>query len=245
MITPHVSCFNDRLKESRSFFRPRFRPGFTLIELLVVIAIIAILVALLLPAVQQAREAARRSQCKNNLKQWGLAIHNYHDTYMMFPSSGSDLNVNWGHSANVAILPYADQAALYNQWKFNVTNQADRGDSSFNAKLVAGKSFPWMLCPSSPLPTFIAPTGRQGDGWGSQMVGHYYGIAGASNTSTWTGAGNGLNAATTWNTAGSAYFSDKGLISAIGFQRMSGATDGLSNTLLVGELEAVSKHLNG
>lgn len=94
----------------------RARRGFTLIELLVVIAIIAILIALLLPAVQQAREAARRTQCKNNLKQLGLGLHNYHDTFRVFPYSwmlGGDLNANsWG----VMILPYLDQAPLYNQF---------------------------------------------------------------------------------------------------------------------------------
>ena len=97
--------------------------GFTLIELLVVIAIIAILIALLLPAVQQAREAARRSQCKNNLKQFGLALHNYHDTFNTFPpgyvfgrsapafnqSSIERSNWSWG----TFILPYIDQAPLY------------------------------------------------------------------------------------------------------------------------------------
>lgn len=102
------------------------RPAFTLIELLVVIAIIAILIALLLPAVQQAREAARRSQCKNNLKQIGLALHNYHDAHNVFPPAHIDNNfamntppgaadnnnaLGWG----TMILPYLDQAPLYNQ----------------------------------------------------------------------------------------------------------------------------------
>lgn len=103
------------------------RRGFTLIELLVVIAIIAILIALLLPAVQQAREAARRSSCKNNMKQLGLALHNYHDTHKIFPfgyntrdlgvvlppatdANSSDTWVGWG----TFILPYLDQASLYN-----------------------------------------------------------------------------------------------------------------------------------
>lgn len=105
------------------------RRGFTLIELLVVIAIIAVLIALLLPAVQQAREAARRSQCKNNLKQLGLALHNYHDSLNVFPpggvsqgdcgaytSAGRANSKVLNHSGWVMLLPYFDQAPLYNQW---------------------------------------------------------------------------------------------------------------------------------
>lgn len=85
--------------------------GFTLIELLVVISIIAILIALLLPAVQQAREAARRAQCKNNLKQIGLACHTYHDAFGQFPPGRiSATNASWG----IFILPYIDEKPLYN-----------------------------------------------------------------------------------------------------------------------------------
>ncbi len=109
--------------------RPRHR-GFTLIELLVVIAIIAILIALLLPAVQQAREAARRASCKNNMRQLGLALHNYHDTANTFPPGWISVDpatrrpsahdgltgVGWG----TMILPMIEQSNLYNRFNPNV-----------------------------------------------------------------------------------------------------------------------------
>ncbi|MBW3543701.1 MAG: DUF1559 domain-containing protein, partial [Planctomycetes bacterium] len=98
------------------------RRGFTLIELLVVIAIIAILIALLLPAVQQAREAARRSQCKNNMKQLALALFNYEETAGQFPITyANPPNGNNGRSTSwmVGILPYIDQAPLYNTFDFS------------------------------------------------------------------------------------------------------------------------------
>jgi prepilin-type N-terminal cleavage/methylation domain-containing protein len=114
------------------FSRPRRgRRAFTLIELLVVIAIIAILIALLLPAVQQAREAARRTQCRNNLKQLGLALHNYHDVYGVFTymKGGTgwprDCGGNWDRlSGFISLLPYMDEAPLYNQISSGDANAA-------------------------------------------------------------------------------------------------------------------------
>ena len=121
--------------------------GFTLIELLVVIAIIAILIALLLPAVQQARESARRSQCKNNLKQLGLAMHNYHDSYKAFQranySSVTTSTTGWqGFAGHVMLLPFMDRLALFKQINFKLDFW-----SGANATLKATK-LPGFLCPS-------------------------------------------------------------------------------------------------
>ncbi len=135
------------------------RRGFTLIELLVVIAIIAILIALLLPAVQQAREAARRAQCRNQLKQIGLALHNYHDTASVFPPgwvydpnrAAANAPTNcWGWSA--MILPHIDQAPLYNQLNLSVGFRGglDAAGNNSNAGLNGPEAtiLPAFRCPS-------------------------------------------------------------------------------------------------
>ena len=135
----------------------RPKSAFTLVELLVVIAIIGILIALLLPAVQAAREAARRMQCSNNLKQVGLALHQYASAYKVFPPGGlvginpDNGNTICGTSFWVCILPYVEQANI------NDPFEVSRGyipNSPSNKELLHNHVFPYMNCPSSTLPSF-------------------------------------------------------------------------------------------
>lgn len=128
--------------------RARVRCAFTLVELLVAIAIIGTLIALLLPAVQQAREAARRSQCANNLKQIGLALHNYHDVHRCFPAYNF-LVSNWPvyekHCGWVTnLLPYLEQTALYGSYDFNKSYCEPVNGPAVRTKLAV------MECPSTP-----------------------------------------------------------------------------------------------
>lgn len=231
------------------------RAGFTLIELLVVIAIIAILVAILLPAVQQAREAARRSQCKNNLKQIGLALQNYHDTYKQFPLgavytengppnyrgdsiTGAGDN-GWTNTWAVAIMPMMEEQNRYEQINFNV--RSDNQPDVYNEDRTSFK------CPSD----FNNGAKETGSGSGASPGpgarydrGNYaanYGGGWANDPSAGQG---GINGTPTWNGAGA----NRGVFASVnvdtGTRRARGGwgakmrdiTDGPSNTIVVSEV---------
>jgi prepilin-type N-terminal cleavage/methylation domain-containing protein len=162
------------------------RKGFTLVELLVVIAIIGILVALLLPAIQAAREAARRTECANNLKQLGLALHNHHDTFGRFPPGGADDRQpfgertgggGWGGSWLAFILPYVEQGALFDQLDFSAGNSG--WGNTNNGRAISQFFVESYFCPSSPLDQFVP--GPPPGNIGNVGCATYVGISGAVN----------------------------------------------------------------
>lgn len=210
---------------SRPSLRSCRYSGFTLVELLVVIAIIGVLIALLLPAVQQAREAARRMQCSNNLKQLGLAIHNYHDTYTALPPTCMATNGPHAASMFVRVLPYVEQSAAYNQLKtvgFGSQTNYWLGSSNSNTTLIRNilkkVHVDGYRCPSSPMAETRTVSGAK------IMVPSYVMIAGSNNHSTTDTSGqNGGHCS-----AGGLFPGSKTL-------RFRDATDGLSNTLALSE----------
>ncbi|MCA9109603.1 MAG: DUF1559 domain-containing protein [Planctomycetaceae bacterium] len=207
--------------------------GFSLVELLAVVAIIAILIALLLPAVQMAREAARRTQCKNNLKQLGLALHNYHDTFLTFPI-GARRQRGTGPSWYVGLLPYFEQQNVFNQFDMDGPNNGfptlPPPFGSNNGVVMDNIKLSMLFCPSSPLPEmrengFAPPT--------DQFQPSYVGIAGATNHDGFTFGDQKLSTCCL-------PFND-GQISADGMLipnrqvKIREVTDGTTNVIFVGE----------
>ncbi|NQV26460.1 MAG: DUF1559 domain-containing protein [Rhodopirellula sp.] len=232
------------MKISPHLMRSR-KQGFTLIELLVVIAIIAILVALLLPAVQQAREAARRSQCKNNLKQIGVALHNYHDTAKTLPpgvhgmSNGSNNCNGWGFSWYYSILPYADSAGLFNELATTGSHPGYVGGGSggaANRPIARQAILNWMICPSSVLPE------RRNSTSGRLTHASYAGVEGALNiagqfTSGYPEHGNAAS--------GRGRFARSGVLLVNRHIKFRDVTDGTSNQVAVAEASAVMRDAAG
>ncbi len=206
------------------------RPGFTLVELLVVIAIIGVLVALLLPAVQAAREAARRTQCSNNLKQLGLAIHNYHDTYQVFPvqsfpAHGSQNAWGWGPM----VFPFIERQALYDAIQPNVNQPrpcAAGGPVCLGSLPRPNTLYNGVALLQQPVPTFICPSDS------SQVLNQFYtNPRNSSNQANWYAKSNYLCNQNILHKSDGTF---GGPPSAMPL-RMADVTDGTSNTLVLGE----------
>ncbi len=219
------------------------RRGFTLIELLVVIAIIAVLIALLLPAVQQAREAARRTQCRNNLKQLGLALHNYHDNFLNFPPGNVASSVGgWGVSWYIRILPYLDQSPLYSNLTFNGPHHGWTGsaaggagpEGTANGAVLAGITLSFALCPSSPL----API--RDAGLHQITDAQYMGITGATDGNGFTNPTNRVAFA-----ANPGILTVGGMFNVLRPRGIKDCTDGTSNVMIVGEHSNFIRDVNG
>ena len=217
------------------------RRGFTLIELLIVTAIIGVLVGLLLPAVQASREAARRMQCSNNVKQIGLAIHNYENTFRVLPAGAKPSpRGGWGHSWQIAILPYAEAGNLYAKFDFKGINSVHTGliygpnpsgilANSDNGNLLAGKWIDLFVCPSSDVDRFalasLTPPGPIG-----VISPDYTAIAGAiDHPSTVNNDGNTY----VHNYTGRQSFG--GVLRLRDHVTFAEVRDGTSHTLMVGE----------
>jgi prepilin-type N-terminal cleavage/methylation domain-containing protein/prepilin-type processing-associated H-X9-DG protein len=208
----------------------RTRLGFTLIELLVVIAIIAVLIALLLPAVQAAREAARRAQCVNNMKQLGLALHNYHSTHDTFPevyptrtATSKSLYNSWGlWSPHAMMLGYLEQQPLYNACNFSVINKDNNNGARINSTAISPRIMTF-ICPSSNLPLGSQDSGLPHTG------NNYFASTGSSLDFTEYASGipNGL-----FRVTGAVEFGWMPAGAPIGIRDV---TDGTSNTIAFGE----------
>jgi len=201
--------------------------GFTLVELLVVIAIIGILVALLLPAIQAAREAARRSECSNNLKQIGLALHNYHDSYDTLPPASLRIGGS-GHGPSwwINILPYAEASSVYDQLRFNAGGfwlGSSDSDAQHNVQVLNSFNPAWLTCPSSALPETVYKTAGSGGPSGKITIADYLALSGAEGHSTCdSSADRGLPCG-------------GGMIVPNTSHPFADCLDGTSNTIMVGE----------
>jgi prepilin-type N-terminal cleavage/methylation domain-containing protein/prepilin-type processing-associated H-X9-DG protein len=207
-------------------FVVRKRRGFTLVELLVVIAIIGILVALLLPAVQSAREAARRMQCSNNLKQIGLGLHNYHDTFKTFPQ-GNVVRISGtgvpplrgdGWTWHARILPFIEQGPLYDQVS-NVVGTDIGNQTSAQQTLAGTTKLTFFQCPSHPNPGSLNPSK------GGYQLSTYNGVCGSVCFNN-----NQLDDVTDVGYRGNGMFFMNSSV------RIADVTDGTTNTFLVAEV---------